>query len=269
MLNLDRVAVTFPNGTRALRATSLDIGRGEFVVLLGRSGAGKSTLLRCLNGLVTPSEGIVTAEESGRLDDAANLRRHRRATGMVFQQHQLIGRLSALTNVLTGRLGYHPTWRALLPMPRADRLIALRALDRVGLADRALSRVDELSGGQQQRVGIARAIAQEPRLILADEPVASLDPETAARVLTLLRDIARKDGLTAVVSLHQLELARRFADRVIGLCEGEIVADLPAAQLTDEVAGRIYRDGQTIVTPIKDRAGKRAHQTATAMEAAS
>lgn len=242
MLTLDGVAVTYPNGTRALAPTTLTVEPGQFVVLLGRSGAGKSTLLRCLNGLVVPSEGHIDAEGFGPLSDAAVLRRHRRATGMIFQQHQLIRRQSALANVLTGRLGYHSTLRLLGLLPRADRMLALACLDRVGLLDKATTRVDELSGGQQQRVGIARALAQTPRLMLADEPVASLDPATAATILAQLRDISTTDGITAVVSLHQLELARRFADRVIGMREGRVVADVPAVALTDAAAEAIYQD---------------------------
>lgn len=242
MLKLDAVSVTYADATPALKPTSLELGAGEFVVLLGRSGAGKSTLLRCLNGLVTPSGGTVTVDGLGRIDDPAILRRHRRLTGMIFQQHQLIGRLSALTNVLTGRLGYRSAWTSLAPFSKADRMLALDCLDRVGVLDKALSRVDTLSGGQQQRVGIARAVCQQPRLMLADEPVASLDPETAVSVLSQLRDICTADGITAVVSLHQLDLARRFADRVIGMRDGRIVADVDAASLTDAVADAIYRD---------------------------
>jgi phosphonate transport system ATP-binding protein len=159
---------------------------------------------------------------------------------MVFQQHQLIGRLSALTNVLTGRLASHGALRTLLPMSRADKHLALAALERVGLLDRALERVDRLSGGQQQRVGIARALAQEPRLILADEPVASLDPATAVNVLGLLHDICKADGITAIVSLHQVELARRFADRIVGLRAGAIVFDSEPVRLTEAELDRIY-----------------------------
>jgi phosphonate transport system ATP-binding protein len=225
----------------ALQPTSLTFRRGDFTVLLGPSGAGKSTLLRCLNGLVTPSSGEVLLEEFGPvLSSGGALRRHRAATGMVFQQHQLIGRLSALANVLTGRLARHGALRTIFPLPRADRHRAIAALERVGLLDRALERVDRLSGGQQQRVGIARALVQEPRLVLADEPVASLDPASSVRVLELLHRICKEDGLTAVVSLHQVDLARRFADRVVGISAGEVVFDAGAASLTAADLGRIY-----------------------------
>ena len=160
---------------------------------------------------------------------------------MVFQQHHLIGRLTALENVLTGRLASHGTLRTLLPLPRSDRMIALEALERVGLADRALHRADQLSGGQQQRVGIARAITQRPEIILADEPVASLDPETSVKVLGDLHRICREDGITTIVSLHQVELARRFADRIVGLANGHIVFEGTTAELGSANLEKIYK----------------------------
>jgi phosphonate transport system ATP-binding protein len=240
-IRLVDAAVTYPNGTRALLPTSLAFAGGAFTVLLGPSGAGKSTLLRSLNGLVALSEGAVIAEGIGRLEGRA-WRRHRRATGMVFQQHQLIGRLTALANVLTGRLGHHSALRTLLPFPEAEKRLALAALARVGLLELALRRVDQLSGGQQQRVGIGRALVQQPTLILADEPVASLDPATAERVLALLHGICRQDRLTAVISLHQVWLARRFADRIVGIAAGRVVYDGPPHALDDDAIRRIYGD---------------------------
>jgi phosphonate transport system ATP-binding protein len=172
--------------------------------------------------------------------DRAALRQLRMRAAMVFQQHQLIGRLSALDNVLTGRLGFHSGLRTLLPLPREDRLIALEALERVGLLDFALRRCDQLSGGQQQRVGMARALAQRPRVVLADEPVASLDPSTAQRVLALIHDVCQSAGIAAVVSLHQVDLARRFADRVVGLSAGRVVFDDAPAMLDAGALERIY-----------------------------
>jgi phosphonate transport system ATP-binding protein len=240
VLRLSDASVTYADGTPGLRNATLGFRAGEFTVLLGPSGAGKSTLLRSINGLVPLTSGDVVALEFGSIRDQGVLRRHRRATGMVFQQHQLIGRLSALRNVLVGRLGYHSSLRSLLPLPRRDRLRALEALDRVGLLDCALKRVDELSGGQQQRVGIARALAQQPRVLLADEPVASLDPGTALRVLELMHGICKSDGITAIVSLHQVEFARQFADRVVGVAGGSIVFDGRATGLNDAVLGTIY-----------------------------
>ncbi|MCU6545681.1 phosphonate ABC transporter ATP-binding protein [Klebsiella pneumoniae] len=244
VLRVDRLSVVYPGGVTALRDTSIAFRRGEFTVLLGLSGAGKSTLLRSLNRLVTPTGGSVTSE-LGELGSGSALRQHRRRTAMIFQHHQLIERQSALANVLTGRLAFHNTLRSLFPLPRADQEIALMCLARVGLADKALSRVDKLSGGQQQRVGIARALAQQPAIILADEPVASLDPATSVRVLGLLRDICKEDGITVIVSLHQLEYARRFADRVVGLADSQIVFDAAPSELTDAQLERIYAGRST------------------------
>ena len=240
VLRTEALTVTYGNGTHALHPTSVAFAQGEFVVLLGASGAGKSTLLRSLNGLVRPSAGRVVAAGIGNLADYAALRRHRRQTGMVFQQHHLIGRLSVLANVLMGRLGYHSAWATLAPWSRAEKENALAAIDRVGLIDRALQRVDQLSGGQQQRVGVARALVQKPKVLLADEPIASLDPATAGRLLALLHGICRSDGLTVVVSLHQVEFARQFADRIVGLKSGSVVFDGTPAELTSVQADDLY-----------------------------
>ena len=239
-ISTDALSVTFPNGTQALRATTLDFAEGEFTVLLGSSGAGKSTLLRSLNGLVRPSTGRVLSAGTGDIAVASALRAHRRRTGMVFQQHHLIGRLSVLTNVLTGRLGYHSALSTLFPWSRTEKELALAAIDRVGLLEHALTRADQLSGGQQQRVGVARALVQSPRILLADEPVASLDPATSERLLGLMHGICKSDALTAVVSLHQVDFARRFADRIVGLAHGEVIFDGPPERLTDAVVTRLY-----------------------------
>jgi phosphonate transport system ATP-binding protein len=240
MIEIDQLEVVYPNGTRALAPTSLSIEKGRFTVLLGSSGAGKSTLLRTLNGLVRPTAGAIAVDGFGRLLGRTTMRAHRRSTGMVFQQHQLIGRLTVLQNVLTGRLGFHPAWRTLLPWPSDDKRRALDAIERVGLIDYALRRADQLSGGQQQRVGIARALVQDPALILADEPIASLDPATADRVLGLLHAICKADGITAVVSLHQLEFARRYADVIVGLAQGAVVFHGPAGKLGLAEVRKIY-----------------------------
>lgn len=237
------LSVTYSNGVCALKDASVTFERGSFNVVLGSSGAGKTTLLRCLNGLVTPSAGSVFDNEGVSIHGTGTkLRAHRRKTAMIFQQHHLIGRLSVLQNVLLGRLSFHSPLRSIFPKPRRDRVIALEALERVNLLDQALSRADEISGGQQQRVGVARALAQQPEIILADEPVASLDPETSVKVLVDLHRICREDGITAIVSLHQVDLARRFADRILGLAGGRIVADLPAGQFDDDRLEQIYRD---------------------------
>ncbi|MCX7961300.1 MAG: phosphonate ABC transporter ATP-binding protein [Burkholderiales bacterium] len=240
LLEARGIGVVYGGGLRALHPTHLRIAPGEFVVLLGPSGAGKSTLLRTLNGLVEPTEGEVWMRSLGIARDRKQRRALRRQVAMVFQQHQLIGRLTALANVLTGRLGFHSGLRTLFPLPRADRQIALEALERVGLIQHALRRCDQLSGGQQQRVGVARALAQQPQIMLADEPVASLDPANAAHILSLLREVCRSGGIAAVVSLHQVPLARRFADRIVGIANGTVVFDGPASALDVAALARIY-----------------------------
>ena len=254
-LHTRNLEVTYEVGgspIKALQRNSLTIEQGTFVVLLGASGAGKSTLLRTLNGLVRPTSGNVIAEGIGDITGHAALRRHRRQTGMVFQQHHLIGRLSVLHNVLMGRLSYHGSWATLMPWLRDEKELALAAIERVGLLDRALQRADQLSGGQQQRVGVARALVQKPRTLLADEPVASLDPATAERLLNLMHDICKTDGLTAVVSLHQGEFARRFADRIIGLKGGAIVFDGTPAELTFDQATALYGGSPNAGLPSAD-----------------
>jgi phosphonate transport system ATP-binding protein len=241
ILSIDNLGITYPGGIEALRTTSIDFQAGKFNVLLGLSGAGKSSLLKALNHLIKPTSGKVISAEFGVLNNQRTLRRHRRKTAMVFQHHQLILRHTALQNVLMGRLGYHSFWRSLMPMPKSDLELALHCLDRVGLADKAMTRVDQLSGGQQQRVGIARALAQQPTIILADEPVASLDPATSEKVLSQLKKICAEDGITSIVSLHQLEYAKRFADRIIGLANAQVVFDAAPEQLDDKQLALIYQ----------------------------
>jgi phosphonate transport system ATP-binding protein len=235
--------LVYPGGTEALRGIDLDIAEGSFVAAVGLSGAGKSSFLRCLNHLVRPTGGSVIV--GGRQIVAARgdeLRRVRRDTGMVFQQFNLVRRMSVLANVLVGRLGYHSGLGAIWPrFTPEDHAVSRAALQRVGLADRASSRADRLSGGQQQRVAIARALAQQPRLMLADEPVASLDPETSITVLSHLREINQRDGITTIAALHQLDLAQRFADRVVAFRDGAVVYDGAPGGLDQEVYGRIYR----------------------------
>ena len=240
MLRLKAAEVVYPNGVVGLKPSTLSFERRAFTVLLGLSGAGKSTLLRSLNHLVIPTSGSVSVDGFETLEETDNLRKHRRQTAMIFQQHQLIGRYTCLQNVLVGRLGHYSMWRTLLPFAEVDRRLALDCLDRVGLLSQALQRIYNLSGGQQQRVGIARAIAQQPNLILADEPVASLDPKTAHRVLGMLHEITKQDEIPTIVSLHQVDLAKAFADRIIGLNDGEVVFDGPPSELGDAALDRIY-----------------------------
>lgn len=240
ILSLDGVGMTYPDGTVGLHETTTQFREGDLTVLLGLSGAGKSTLLRSINHLVTPTNGRITSRALGPIKTREAVRTHRRRTAMIFQHHQLLPRFSALQNTLTGRLAYHTTLRGFFPLPRNELRIAYESLERVGLADKAFTRVDNLSGGQMQRVGIARALTQQPETILADEPVASLDPSTSHKVLDLLRRICNEDGITAVISLHQLELATRFADRILGLAGGRVVFDGAPGELSDSVIDTIY-----------------------------
>ncbi len=241
MIQLENVSVKYGN-TVALHPVSLDIKDSQFTVLLGSSGAGKSTFLRCLN-LMNPLESgeIRVSGFEGRWRKKA-LQMLRRETGMIFQQHQLIERQTALQNVLMGRLGYHSFFRTLFPLPAAEQELGLQCLKRVGLLDKALCRVDELSGGQQQRVGIARVLAQKPKTILADEPVASLDPATADKVLNLIHSICKEDGISAVVSLHQVDLAKKYGDRILGLAGGRVVFDGQPDELSVRQVEALYQN---------------------------
>ncbi|HEY8393175.1 MAG TPA: phosphonate ABC transporter ATP-binding protein [Thermaerobacter sp.] len=242
MIEFRNVSKVYPGGVRALRGVSLKIEPGEFVVIVGLSGAGKSTLLRCINRLVEPTEGevIVDGVDVRKLD-GRELRRLRARIGMIFQTFNLVKRSTVLKNVLAGRLADTPAWRGLLGwFPREDVRFALECLERVGIADKAWARADQLSGGQQQRVAIARALCQRPKIILADEPVASLDPPTSHVVMSDLRRINREDGITTIVNLHFIDLALRYADRIIGMRNGEIVFDGPVSQVTEKTFEEIY-----------------------------
>lgn len=241
---IDNLHKTYTNGTVALRGIDLQLHAGQFTVILGPSGSGKSTLLRMMNGLETPSSGNITV--NGSVLATRNLRQVRREVGMIFQHFNLIGRLNVMTNILTGRLAYRSWLGSVLYLFRqADLDIAHHALARVGLTDKAWVRADQLSGGQQQRIGIARALAQQPKVILADEPVASLDPVTSENVLGLLRDICRQDGIAVVANLHQVDYTRQFADRVVGLRAGKVVFDGAPSQLTPEILAAIYGTQET------------------------
>ena len=241
MIQLENISVKYGK-TVALHPVSLDIKDSQFTVLLGSSGAGKSTFLRCLN-LMNPLESgnIRVSGFEGSWEKRA-LQILRRETGMIFQQHQLIERQTALQNVLMSRLGYHSFFRTLFPLSKAEQELGLQCLKRVGLLDKALCRVDELSGGQQQRVGIARGLAQKPKTILADEPVASLDPATADKVLNLIHTICKEDGISAVVSLHQVDLAKKYGDRIIGLAGGRVVFDGQPDELSERQVEALYQN---------------------------
>jgi phosphonate transport system ATP-binding protein len=242
LIRIRALSHEYPGGIRALDDVSLDVAPGEFVALIGPSGAGKSSLLRCLNGLVVPTAGEVTVggeAVTGASED--RLRRIRARVGFVFQQFNLLRRLTVLENVLVGRLAHTSRWRSLVAwFPVADLVRARGVLERVGLAGLADRRADTLSGGQQQRVAIARALVQEPRLLLADEPMASLDPALAHTVMELLRRINEEDGITVITSLHVLELAQAYARRIIALRDGHVVHDGSPESLSQGAAALIF-----------------------------
>ncbi|MDF2669423.1 MAG: phosphonate transporter ATP-binding protein [Paenibacillus sp.] len=242
MIEFRNVSKIYPNGTIGLNNINLTIQPGEFVVIVGLSGAGKSTLLRSMNRLIDISDGDILIDgQSITAAKGEQLRHMRRGIGMIFQSFNLVKRSSVIRNVLSGRVGYHPTWRTILGLfPKRDYELAMDALDRVNIVEKAYSRADQLSGGQQQRVSIARALAQEPTMILADEPVASLDPLTTRQVMDDLKRINQELGITTIVNLHFIDLAREYATRIIGLRAGELVYDGPVAEATDEVFSDIY-----------------------------
>lgn len=232
----------YVRGKPVLNGLDLDFGSDGLTAVIGASGTGKSTLLRCINRLVEPTAGQIVfgGRDVVPLRGRA-LREARREIGMVFQEYNLVERLSVMENLLCGRLGYTGALQAWLRrFPPADIERAFELLDQVGLADRAHQRADALSGGQRQRVGIARALMQAPRLLLADEPTSSLDPRTAVEIMALMRDLGRARGIPVVVNMHDVDLARRFADRIVGLASGAVVFDGPAAALDDAVLSRIY-----------------------------
>ena len=242
MLKIEHLTKVYGDGTVALEDVSFEVQDGEFLVTLGLSGAGKSTLLRCINRLVEPTEGRITWNDVDiTAASGAELRKIRRHFGMIFQAFNLVERSTVLTNVLCGRLGYVDTWRSILGrFPKSDVELAMHNLKRVGIDDLAHKRADELSGGQRQRVGIARALMQEPELMLADEPVASLDPVLAHSILRYLEQLNKEDGITVICSLHYMDLVRRYASRVVGLMDGHVVYEGLADDITDERFKQIY-----------------------------
>jgi phosphonate transport system ATP-binding protein len=242
LIEFTDASVVYPNGFRALDKVSLTIEDGEFVVVVGLSGAGKSTLLRAVNGLVPIVEGSVKVHGQEVVGaSAAELRQLRSGIGMIFQTFNLVMRATVINNVLMGRLSKVPRWRSILGMwPADDREIAMQALERVGIVEKTYGRASNLSGGQQQRVGIARALAQEPSVILADEPVASLDPVTSHMVMRDLQRINRDLNITTLINLHFLDLARQYGKRLIGLRDGKLVYDGDIADVDDGIFRDIY-----------------------------
>jgi phosphonate transport system ATP-binding protein len=242
MLRLEQVNQQFKNGTKALQDVSLSFDPSAFTVLIGPSGAGKSTLMRVLNGLIRPTSGKVFVGDT-EITNAKqkDLLLARRSIGMVFQQFNLVKRLSALENVLLGRLGYREAWRSVLHLyPKSELQYAFDLLERVGMADQAWQRADTLSGGQQQRVGIARALAQAPKFILADEPISALDPKSSEQVMELLRDIHANDGITVIANLHYLGTVREYANRVVALQKGCVIFDGAVQALSDDITHKLY-----------------------------
>ena len=242
-LVIRRLVKEYRRGVPVLKGIDLTIpGRG-LTAIIGPSGTGKSTLIRCINRLVEPTSGeiIFRGTDLARLRSRAELRAARRRIGMVFQEYNLVERLSVMENLLCGRLGYLPAWRAWLRLyPAADIARAFDLLDKVGLPGYATRRADALSGGQRQRVGIARAIMQDPDILLADEPTSSLDPKTSVEIMELMVGLAAERGIPVVVNMHNVELARRFATRIVGMTGGEVVYDGPPDGLGDDILLRIY-----------------------------
>ena len=242
MLKIEKLTKVYDDGTRALQDVTFQVPDGQFLIIIGLSGSGKSTLLRCINRLIEPTGGRVLWND---IDITAapqeDLRHIRRRIGMIFQHFNLVKRSKVMTNVLAGRLGYtNPALSLFNRFSKADMELAMTSLERVGIADQATKRADELSGGQQQRVGIARALMQNPELMLVDEPVSALDPATSHSIMRYLEELNKTDGMTILCSLHFLSLARTYADRIIALKDGRIVFDGPPEEIDDARFREIY-----------------------------
>jgi len=259
VLRIEGLVKQYPTGDRALKGVALTVPKGQIMALIGPSGAGKSTLIRCVNRLVEPTAGRIQLDgvELTALGGRA-LRQARRKMGMIFQEFALVERLTVMENVLSGRLGYVGFWRSWFRrFPAADIAAAFALLDRVGLTAFEDKRADALSGGQRQRVGIARALLQDPSLLLVDEPTASLDPKTSRQIMRLIRELCRERGLAAIINIHDVALAQMFAERVVGLRLGEIVYDGPPEGLTADVLTTIYgeEDWSQTIRPVSEEEG--------------
>lgn len=242
MIEFKQASKTYSNGTKGLDNVTLTIEQGEFVAIIGLSGAGKSTLLRSINRMHDITEGslIVNGEEVNLLR-GSRLRKFRRNVGMIFQSFNLVSRTTVVRNVLTAKVPEMPFWRVLLGIfKKEDKIEALEALDKVGILDKAYIRADQLSGGQQQRVALARTLAQNPQILLADEPVAALDPITAKQVMDDFKKINKEMNISIIINIHHVDLALEYADRIIGIRKGKIVYDGKAEDVTQEVLDTIY-----------------------------
>ena len=255
ILEVRDLSKSYGASTTVLRNIRLEVEQGEFLGIIGLSGAGKSTLLRCINRLIEPTSGeifiprtVFISDTDGSRSDILKLSRRelrllRRKVGMIFQQFNIVKRFSVIENVLSGALGYQSSLKSCLNLfSQEDKRRALVNLKRVGLLDHAYKRADELSGGEEQRVAIARTLMQSPAIILADEPVSSLDPKLSRVILDILKEVCREDGITALVSLHTLDLTKEYADRIVGLNQGQILFDGPTKDLITPVVEKIYRD---------------------------
>ena len=240
MLEINNLKKTFDNGTEALNGVNLKVKKGEFLSILGPSGSGKTTLLRSINGLESIDNGKISFENEKINKD--NLPEVQKKTGMIFQEFNLVNNLSAINNVLTGLLNSSSKFLSMFYLfTKKQKLEALKALETVGLLNKAYERGDELSGGQRQRIGIARAIIKRPKLLLADEPVASLDPKAANLIMSLLKKINKEFEITVICNLHQVELASKYSDRIVGLLEGEIMFDKTASNINKTAISEIYK----------------------------
>lgn len=242
MIVFNNVTKVYPNGTVGLKDVNLTLEDGEFVAIIGRSGAGKSTLIRAINKMHPVTGGSLTVDGTDVAQlKGKELRKLRRKIGMIFQSFNLVTRTTVMSNVLTAFVPDLPLWRRILGIfPKEDKLKALEALEKVGILEKAWTRVDQLSGGQQQRVALARTLAQSPSILLADEPVAALDPVTARAVMDDFKQINKHLGLTVLINIHHVELALEYCDRVLGVRKGEVVYDGPSSAVDDEVLASIY-----------------------------
>ena len=267
MIEFSHVSKVYPNGVKGLDDVTLTIDQGEFVGIIGLSGAGKSTLIRTINKMHDITDGKLTVDGKDVSElRGKELRKFRRGIGMIFQSFNLVNRTTVIKNVLTAMVPEMPLWRCIFGVyTKEEKLKALENLDKVGILDKAYTRADQLSGGQQQRVALARTLAQDPKIILADEPVAALDPVTAKQVMDDFRRVNRDMKISVLINIHHVELALEYADRIIGIRAGRIVYDGPSKNVTQEVLDEIYKGGQD---EEKDKAMQRAAANKAAGESA-